>query len=333
MCVIAVKPKNISMPDDETIRAMWHCNPDGAGFMWADGKSVHIQKGFMTVEDFLKELKKLGQKHNLTEIPMVLHFRIGTAGGNTPENTHPFPISDSIPLLQKTEMKSHIGVAHNGVIPIEPRRKDISDTMEYIASQLAPIYRYDRDFFRSKDILELISNATRSKWAIMDINGDVVTIGDFQERDGILYSNLHHEWYTSYRTNKYNCIGGSFFWDEEDYDTDLTELMLLPSDACLFDEETGMFMEVGNSVIMIDEWGIPYVCDIECTYAVPIAEDARVYDNRLQLIQFDDKKTFRMPVKHMECISMEELMYDELPIGSSNYVIDDWTKEEEDGNG
>lgn len=328
MCVIAVKPKNVSMPDDDTIRAMWDCNPDGAGFMWADGKSVHISKGYMTVDELLKALKKMSQKYELRELPMVLHFRIGTAGGNIPENTHPFTITDSIPLLQKKEMKAHIGVAHNGVIPIEPRQKDISDTMEYIASQLAPLYRYDREFYRSKDILNLIYNATHSKWAIMNAEGDVVTIGDFQEREGILYSNLHHEWYSFGRYNKYGCIGsrdGSFFWEEYD-ECENVELVLLPPDACLFDEASGQFMEVGDSVILMDFWGIPYVSDLDCSVAFPINEDPMVYDCHMRRFQFDKEKAIVMPVNYAEYVPMGDLI-DSSFLGG---VVEDWTKEEED---
>ena len=340
MCVIAVKPKNVSMPSDETIRAMWDINPHGAGFMWADGKSVHIHKGFMTVESLLKALKKMEQKHDLFSLPMVLHFRIGTAGGNIAANTHPFPVTDSIPLLQKTEMQTQIGVAHNGVIPIKTRQEDISDTMEYIASQIAPLYRYDREFYRSKEILNLIYNATHSKWAIMNAEGEVVTIGEFQEREGILYSNLHHEWYTYGRYNNYGCIGsrdGSFFWEDYD-DFENIEMMLLPADACLFDEETGLFMEVGDFVVMMDEWGIPYVAEGGGQYVLPLSEDARVYDRNLMTFQFDSSKAVHMPVLFDDSISMEALITDRFVTEERGNkpvsIVDDWMDEKEDnGNG
>ena len=317
MCVIAVKPRNVSMPDEETIRAMWDSNPHGAGFMWADGETVHIQKGFMTVESLLKALKKMGEKHDLFALPMVMHFRIGTAGGNTPENTHPFPVTDSIPLLQKLSIKTTIGIAHNGVIPIDTSRPDISDTMEYIATQITPLARYDHEFYRSKDILDLISNATHSKWAIMNGEGDVVTIGEFHERKGILYSNLHHEYASWDRYSRYSCIGsrdGSFFWDEFDTDWEYVHVMLLPADACLYDEETNTFLEVGDNAIFMDEWGIPYVMPDDGSLAgpgyllTPLAEDARVYDRDMHIFQFDPEKACSIAATFDAYMSITDLV-------------------------
>lgn len=314
MCVIAVKPKNVSMPDEDTIRAMWDMNPHGAGFMWADGKMVHIQKGFMTVESLLKALKTMEEKHSLFELPMVLHFRIGTAGGNTPENTHPFPVTDSVPLLQKLSVKTPIGVAHNGIIPIDTSRPDISDTMEYIAAQMTPLYRYDHEFYRSKDILDLISKATHSKWAIMNGEGDVVTIGEFYERNGILYSNLHHEWTIQNRYARYSCIGngdGSFFWDPYDDDMEFLNVMLLPADACLYDEETNTFLEVGDNGIFMDEWGIPYVLpDNDCGDFIiaPLVEDARVYDRDMHILQFNPEKAYRVACNYNYYMSILDLV-------------------------
>ena len=47
MCIIVAVPANTPMPTADTIRECFISNPDGAGFMYADGKSVHIRKGFM----------------------------------------------------------------------------------------------------------------------------------------------------------------------------------------------------------------------------------------------------------------------------------------------
>ena len=40
MCIIAYKPKNEKFPSDKRMRAMFRNNPDGAGFMYADGDAV-----------------------------------------------------------------------------------------------------------------------------------------------------------------------------------------------------------------------------------------------------------------------------------------------------
>src|SRR5690606_4790814 len=130
MCIIAIKPAGIKMPATETIENMWHNNPDGAGIMYAIGGTVHIEKGFMTLKDFKKALKRLEKTVNVTSTPIVLHFRITTHGGTSPGNCHPFPVTEKLPLLQMTKCKAPLAVAHNGIIDIKPSQKNISDTIE-----------------------------------------------------------------------------------------------------------------------------------------------------------------------------------------------------------
>jgi hypothetical protein len=188
MCIIAAKPVGIAMPSDQTIENMWNGNNDGAGFMWAEKGSVHIRKGFMTFEKFRTALDEFLATHDATNTALVMHFRITTHGGTKPENCHPFPITDNVGLLTKLECKTKVGVAHNGIINISPR-KGISDTMEYIASQLAPLYRGVPDFYRNKNLIEMIYNATASRLAFLDGEGNLFTVGEFQEDNGIKYSN------------------------------------------------------------------------------------------------------------------------------------------------
>lgn len=192
MCVIAAKPKGVKMPTENEIRAMWARNPDGAGVMYARKGFVHIDKGFMTLDDFLAHVDKLNRKLNLTQTAVVMHFRITTHGGTCPANCHPFPISEDIKALQALHKTATIGVAHNGIIPNKPR-PGISDTMEYIATQLAPLYAMNPKFTTNPHALDLIRNAIHSKMAILDGDGRITLIGDFTNRLGILYSNTHHE--------------------------------------------------------------------------------------------------------------------------------------------
>ena len=202
MCVIVAKPANIPMPSTETIEDMWYTNPDGAGIMYAKDGTVYIRKGFMELDDFLDALDVIEKDNDLNKLPVVMHFRITTHGGTKPENCHPFPVSDSVGVLSKLDSKTKLGVAHNGIIPITPR-KEISDTMEYIISQLAPLRRAVPDFYRNKDLMEMIYNAVQSKLAFLTGRGEIFTVGDFHEKDGIKYSNLNHEWLTP-RNFKYS---------------------------------------------------------------------------------------------------------------------------------
>lgn len=208
MCVIAAKPAGVEMPTEERLINMWYVNPDGAGFMYAAEGKVYIEKGFMKLEHLLDRLDALGKRYDLKKLPMVLHFRITTHGGTKPENTHPFPISDSIGVLRKLKQQTDLGVAHNGIIPVTPR-KDISDTMEYIAGQLAPLKRAVPQFYRDKNLLQMIAHATESKLAFLDKKGKIVTVGEFKEDEGVLYSNTSYKGYCHWR---------DYLW-EEDYES------------------------------------------------------------------------------------------------------------------
>lgn len=214
MCIIAAKKANTAMPTTETIENMWYSNPDGAGFMYADGKTVHIEKGFMTLDDFQTRLDVLGREIDLFKHSLVMHFRITTHGGTKPENCHPFPVSDNLPVLKKLRSRASLGVAHNGMIPIDTRSKDISDTMEYVMSQLAPLHRFAPQFYKNKDAMLLVKNGIQSKMCFMDVHGNLYTIGDFTEDGGMLYSNTSYKSdYKSWRKYSFGAYGG---WGDRD---------------------------------------------------------------------------------------------------------------------
>ena len=188
MCIIAAKPAGVAMPSRDTIRTMWDGNRDGAGLMYLEGGKVTIEKGFMTYKSFAKKLDQLEKRLDLTRTPVVMHFRITTHGGTKPENCHPFPITDSIGALKKLTSRTDVGVAHNGIIHIIPR-SGISDTMEYIASQLAPLKRALPRFYENKNAMLLVKNAIDSKMAFLTKEGKIYTVGDFVTDNGVLYSN------------------------------------------------------------------------------------------------------------------------------------------------
>ena len=222
MCIIAAKPSGIPMPKEDTLRNMWEANPDGAGFMYPsavtgkNGKEkpvVQIEKGFMTWEAFKAALDKFASTHDMTATPIVMHFRITTHGGTCPELTHPFPVTKSHGVLRKLRSTTPVGIAHNGIIHSVTAGKDMSDTSEYVASQLAPLHAALPRFWESPHALELIRNAIGSKMAILSADGKITTVGDFIEDGGILYSNSSY----SYRrfSFSYSSCGG---WDSHDWD-------------------------------------------------------------------------------------------------------------------
>lgn len=209
MCIIAAKPAGVKMPSDETIRNMWYANPDGAGIMYALEGKVRIEKGFMKLTALESRLAEIRKTVNLDETGVVLHFRITTHGGTRPENCHPFPITDSLARLRMTRVTTSVGVAHNGVIHIAPRDRNTSDTMEYIASQLAPLSRALPSFYVNPNAMTLIQNAIQSRMAFLTGSGEIYMTGDFIESDGIFYSNRSFKGYGRAR-------GCYVDWDDHD---------------------------------------------------------------------------------------------------------------------
>lgn len=189
MCIIASKAAGIEMPKQQYIQNMFNNNSDGAGFMYAVDGKVFIEKGFMKLTGFMDRLEELDQRYGLKNLPLVMHFRITTHGGTRPENCHPFPVTSSMGMLKKLKCTTDLAIAHNGIIDIKPREKDISDTMEYVLSQLSPLKKAVPNFQKNKHLVEMIYNAIGSKMVIMNGKGDMTYIGDFREEDGVKYSN------------------------------------------------------------------------------------------------------------------------------------------------
>lgn len=204
MCIICAKAKGVEMPTQDVITNMWNRNPDGAGFMYAKDGKVVIRKGFMTLADLNKGLAEAAKDVDFKSTGVVLHFRITTHGGTCPANTHPFPITDNVKRLQMTATAADVGVAHNGIINNKPRSKDISDTMEYIASVLAPMKRSMPNFYTDNNMLDLIANTINgSRMCFLNGDGDVVTVGTWHEVDGLKYSNTSYQGYTWRHSTSY----------------------------------------------------------------------------------------------------------------------------------
>jgi len=223
MCVIAIKKSGLELPDDESLRNCFENNDDGAGIMYTKNNKVVIEKGLMKVETFFKTLDKIKRLVDVKETPMIFHFRIGTQGGNTPQNTHPFPISDDEDMLKKLKLITDIGVVHNGIISLTSTyKKDVkmSDTMLFIKDYLTLISE-DKNFYKKKHNLELIEKLIDSKMAFLSNTGEIVTLGKFiEDTNGILYSNA------SYLKTYYSYVygyGGKYdsydkYWNEDGYE-------------------------------------------------------------------------------------------------------------------
>lgn len=199
MCVAIYKPKGVETPSLETLEKCWNQNPDGAGFAFRTNDKkypVQIAKGFMSWKAFKKAFIKY--KLDSLDGDLLLHFRITTHGGTNAANTHPFAISNNIKILRYCDLKTNYALIHNGILPIEPSNKTISDTME-LCKRLA-----DGGYYKDiATVFNLIDGMVgTNKIAVMD-SKTVNLFGDWQTVDGVKYSNLLWQPYEPPAASKY----------------------------------------------------------------------------------------------------------------------------------
>lgn len=187
MCIICVSKAGVRQPTEQELYTMFMNNPHGAGYMYARHGIVTISKGYMEFDEFMNALHK---EHFTEWNSVVYHFRISTQAGVSPEMTHPFPLSNRLARMEKLDTTCRFGIAHNGIIHLttDPTNKRYSDTALFITQYLRPLIKRHEDLLDQR-ILDTIWQLAQSKFAIMEGSGYVATVGQFLNRDGLLFSN------------------------------------------------------------------------------------------------------------------------------------------------
>lgn len=214
MCIIVAKQKDKLLPKKEYLKNCFENNSDGVGFMYTNNNKVIIDKGYMTYKSFIKHYDKLCKKYNnFKNKSLVIHFRIGTSGENNKQNCHPYPLTDNLKLLHKTNYTTNIAIAHNGVISdYLPNNKGMNDTQNYIINYIYPLFKEWNNFYKNNYITKGIEKITSSKFAILDNKDNITLIGDFEkDENGVLYSNnrfktyeyKYSDYYDNYYYNEY----------------------------------------------------------------------------------------------------------------------------------
>lgn len=190
MCIIALKPEKRKFTKAE-LKIMWDANPDGAGFMFAEGGKVHIVKGLMTLDALWEAIEAVGPLRK-----MVIHFRIKTHGAISRELTHPFWITED-----------RLGMVHNGVIRalVNETSDSESDTAvfarKFATAYHNPMMAIKHDFHR--DMLEAYIGY--SKMVFMDHTGATYILNESlgEWHNNVWYSNdkykVEKPSYTSYK--------------------------------------------------------------------------------------------------------------------------------------
>ena len=172
MCIISYVPKDKKI-DDATITNMFDANPDGAGILYVENEVLKTYKTF----DLFKIINMYHYIKDTLDTDMILHFRIGTHGGKTFDNIHPFLVNEDL------------GFVHNGIItsvPIDTTKSDTRMFNELILQELPD------NFVFNEAMKELISGYIgNSKLAFMDTWQNVVIINEQKGSwdEGVWYSN------------------------------------------------------------------------------------------------------------------------------------------------
>ena len=213
MCVICFSPKGVDAPTEEQIKDMFEANSDGAGYAYngRNGK-VFYKKGFMKVEDLLKELEPLKKWKNKN---LAIHFRIGTAGKNDAATCHPFKITSRFNELRETKGVGPV-LFHNGILSKGGELDaNSSDTQDFVAAFAPLLKKFNKSKVRDKWIEEITDG---NKLLIMYDKNKYKLYGKW-EKDGELFvSNLNYKWDKTVKKYeaRYYPYGHQYGWDYDD---------------------------------------------------------------------------------------------------------------------
>jgi predicted glutamine amidotransferase len=226
MCIIVAKLRGSLLPSEEILRNCFNNNNDGCGFMYEDKHRVVINKGYMDFKKFYKDLVNVYNSKNLKDKNLVMHFRIGTSGTMDASTTHPFPISKNNKDLQNLRLKTDIGMVHNGIISEYAYNKSkLSDTQHFIKEFVYPLYELNKHFLDNKLVINMLYKECNSKLIFLDSNDNLYRIGEFEEKDGVLYSNSSYQtksWVYDYNKywSDYSSYNYGYDYDDDYYDID-----------------------------------------------------------------------------------------------------------------
>ena len=197
MCVIVFSPKGVAPPTDEQIKKMWEHNPDGAGYAYVGrGGKVVYRKGFMKLEDLLKDL---GDTERFKNTNFAIHFRIGTSGKKDEKTCHPFPLSTNFGDLRKTSGNVDSVLFHNGILSGGGLANPLSsDTQDFVIAMTPLLAKYNKSKARDYFIGELVSG---NRLLILYKNNAFKMFGDWKKDGDLWVSNLNYKdeykWYGS----------------------------------------------------------------------------------------------------------------------------------------
>jgi hypothetical protein len=201
MCIAIYKPAD-KILSEATLKECYDANPDGAGFMYAQNKKLHIEKGFFSYDSFYNAFKEHEHKQ------AVIHFRIKTHGKIDTTNCHPFAVNNAI------------GFVHNGIIN-GFGDSNHSDTIGFNNAILQPlVHKWGNLALFQDPIINLIEGRIGySKLVFLDRHGNHKIMNENKGvwDDGVWYSNNSYKPYVApvslYKPKEYS-------WNNTDWVND-----------------------------------------------------------------------------------------------------------------
>jgi predicted glutamine amidotransferase len=189
MCIIASIKSNQQI-SKSTLKRCWNNNPHGGGFMFTDGKKIHVYKEMSSFKRYYNTF--LEKRQQYPESNFVCHFRISTHGKINDTNCHPFKVNDKL------------GFVHNGIIRNAPVSAEYSDTYMFNVTILQTL---PSNFTSNVAMLTLIKEyiGSGSKLCFLSADNKLTYVnesaGQYDE-NGVWFSN------GGYKEVKYYDAGG-----------------------------------------------------------------------------------------------------------------------------
>lgn len=182
MCIIIITNPQHPISKEE-LEDAWTVNPHGGGLAYVEDNAVIFERGFMNKAYYIKRVLELQDDHEL-----LLHMRISTGAGVTPQGTHPYKAGNVLAMRGRTQQPV---AAMNGTIAgqrLETKQgAKLNDTASYIKDHAGAFKVIN------EDVLNIIAHDTGARWAAATPTG-IIYSNDFEEYEGRHYSNLNHLW-------------------------------------------------------------------------------------------------------------------------------------------
>jgi glutamine amidotransferase len=182
MCIIICNPKDVALPNEETLRHCWEQNPDFGGFAYINDKGRIVIEKHNDLEEFILNVQVI---KSTFETPILIHMRYATRGDITLDNCHPFRINKGAVF------------AHNGTLSLcNPKKDDERSDSRILRDHY--LTNFPEDWYAPDKLwgmLGLFESITNDRIAFLLRTGDFVIYnkdkGD--EVEGNWYSNDYYK--------------------------------------------------------------------------------------------------------------------------------------------